>query len=192
VKVIKKEAQDHKKELTMPSEHGDSEDPGVYGVIKPEHVSKTSQLNREYIVEGQLDVVDSRQEKIGQSIEPLDPDNGEIPLVDGASQLCSSFGPVVPINHIVLRRPRVIRGRLKSTIVVKDLNGSSFECELGNDAGSVMPVCPGMISGAVLMVQGTPGILSDRSAILNPLYQFLPKTFNIPRLRGLQNVRSAI
>jgi len=48
----------------MPSKHGDSEDPGVYGVRKPERVSKTSQLNPEYIVEGQLDMVDSSHEKL--------------------------------------------------------------------------------------------------------------------------------
>ena len=176
----------------MPSEHGDSEDPRVYGVKKPERLSKTSQLNPEYIVEDQLDMVDSRHEKIGEGIESLDPDDGGVPLFDVASQLCSSFGSVVPVNPIVLRRACVIRGRPRTTIPVQDLHDPSLECELDNNTSPIVLLNSGTIPDAVPLVNGTPGILSDRGAILNPLYQFLPKTFNIPRLRGLQNVRSAI
>jgi len=113
--VKKKETQDRKKELTMPREHGDSEDPGVCRAITAEGVFRTSPPNREYIVEGQPDTVDSRQEKIGEIIEPFVPDDGAMPLLHGDSQLCGSSGPVIPVNHIVLRRPCVIQGCLKRT-----------------------------------------------------------------------------
>ncbi|WP_276938886.1 hypothetical protein [Ferrimicrobium acidiphilum] len=184
----------------MPSKHGDSEDPGVYGVRKPERVSKTSQLNPEYIVEGQLDMVDSSHEKVGEGIESLDPDDGEVPLFDGASQLRSSFGSVVPVNPIDLRRACVIRGRPRSTIPVKDLQGPSIRSERDNNTSSILLVnsvtaLDAVILGdgtAVILGDGTAGILSDGSAILNPRYQCLPTVFNIRGFRGLQNVRSTI
>lgn len=176
----------------MPSEHGDSEDPGVYGVIKPERIFKTSQLNPGYIVVSQLDMVDSGHEKIGEGIESLDPDDGEVPLFDGALQLRSSFGSIVPVNPIVPRRACLIRPHPRSTIAVKNLHDHSLGCELDNNTSSVVLLNSGTIPDVVLLVNGTAGILGDRSAMLNPLYQCFPAAFNIRGLRGLQNVRSAI
>lgn len=198
MKVKKKETLEGKKELTMPREHGDSEDPGVCGAIKPERVFQISPPNREYIVEGQPDTVDSRQEKIGEIIEPFVPDDGAMPLLHGDSQLCGSFRPVVPVKDIVLRRPCVIQGRLKRTIAVKDLQGPSFECVLDDNTGSVVLVflgrrpVPGMLPGAVLLVQGTPGILDDRTAMINPLYEFLPKTIDVAGSVGFENKRALL
>ncbi len=185
------------KELTMPNEHGDFEDSEVSGVMRPE-LAKSPQTTWDDIGGNcSSDTGYLHQVKISGTNGLSTADESEIPQEEGDLQPRGYFGSAIPVKDIVPRHPCVLRGRVRRTILVRDLNGPSFECLLDDETGSVVLVflgrsfVPGLFAGATLQVQGTPGTLGNRIAIINPLYEFLSETVDAEGRTQLQKVRSS-
>lgn len=181
----------------MPNEHGNFEDSEVSGSIRPE-LAKSPQITGDDADRNwSSDIGYLHQVKISGTNGPSTADESEIVREEGDLQLCGYFGPSIPIKDIVPRHPCVLRGTVRRTILVRDLNGPSFECLFDDETGSVALVflgrsfVPGLFAGATLQVQGTPGNLGNRVAIINPLYEFLSETVDTEGRTRLQKVRSS-
>jgi hypothetical protein len=95
------------------------------------------------------------------------------------SELDDPAPPMAPINQARWRNRIRATGTVRALRVQETQTGSSLDCEIGDEAGSLLLVfpgrrrIPGMELGARVLVEGMVGRWRRQLAILNPYYELV-------------------